>query len=394
MSKGGGVDNSGQNEAAKQMADIAGQMWDQYKTTYLPVEQQYVADAQNYDTPERREQYAGRANADVQQAFDDQRAQQGRQLEQYGISPDSGKFASVNSRLRLQQAATAAGAQNQARLGVEQMGWNRRTDALSLGKGLPAQASAGYSGAASAFGSAAGLQQKQNQMDNESIANGVSGTMVALGKNGANVLPSFGSGLRDGGLIDTKKMRHYAGGGPVMGGPQQILGMAQQATQTAAPSQSAHGVPMSTYAQLGKMGRGIYNTFKPGAQYTSPAEMDSALAGDQVAAGAGAEAGTDMLTGEALAAAAPPIAETAAAAATPELADAALLLLALKDGGRVNGIHGGAIHGPGSETSDSIPAMLSDGEYVINAEAVKHFGVDKLNKMNEVGLKTRYGIKK
>lgn len=50
---------------------------------------------------------------------------------------------------------------------------------------------------------------------------------------------------------------------------------------------------------------------------------------------------------------------------------------------------GGDVQGPGTETSDSIPAWLSDGEYVLNAEAVKEVGKDKLEKMNEKGLKKR-----
>tara|TARA_R110002049_G_scaffold286062_4_gene467635 strand:+ start:1025 stop:1816 length:792 start_codon:yes stop_codon:yes gene_type:complete len=41
----------------------------------------------------------------------------------------------------------------------------------------------------------------------------------------------------------------------------------------------------------------------------------------------------------------------------------------------------GEVEGPGTGTSDSIPAMLSDGEFVITAKAVKHLGVDKLRKM-------------
>lgn len=41
----------------------------------------------------------------------------------------------------------------------------------------------------------------------------------------------------------------------------------------------------------------------------------------------------------------------------------------------------GMIEGPGTETSDSIPAKLSDGEFVFTAKAVKQIGVDKLTKM-------------
>jgi TP901 family phage tail tape measure protein len=44
--------------------------------------------------------------------------------------------------------------------------------------------------------------------------------------------------------------------------------------------------------------------------------------------------------------------------------------------------NGGYISGPGSGTSDSIPARLSNGEYVIRAKAVKAIGTDALDKMN------------
>jgi TP901 family phage tail tape measure protein len=44
---------------------------------------------------------------------------------------------------------------------------------------------------------------------------------------------------------------------------------------------------------------------------------------------------------------------------------------------------GGHITGAGSGTSDSIPAMLSNGEYVIRANAVKAIGTDALDKLNQ-----------
>lgn len=42
----------------------------------------------------------------------------------------------------------------------------------------------------------------------------------------------------------------------------------------------------------------------------------------------------------------------------------------------------GLINGPGSETSDSIPAMLSNGEAVLNAKAVKELGVNFISAVN------------
>lgn len=42
-------------------------------------------------------------------------------------------------------------------------------------------------------------------------------------------------------------------------------------------------------------------------------------------------------------------------------------LFGFSDGGTVNAATGGLVRGPGTATSDSIPARLSDGEYVVNA---------------------------
>jgi len=44
---------------------------------------------------------------------------------------------------------------------------------------------------------------------------------------------------------------------------------------------------------------------------------------------------------------------------------------------------GGKVNGAGSSTSDSVRAMLSDGEYVMKTDAVKRIGVDALDAANE-----------
>ena len=48
----------------------------------------------------------------------------------------------------------------------------------------------------------------------------------------------------------------------------------------------------------------------------------------------------------------------------------------------VRGATGGHVRGPGTSTSDSIPAMLSDKEYVLNAKAVERVGVENLDAIN------------
>jgi len=60
------------------------------------------------------------------------------------------------------------------------------------------------------------------------------------------------------------------------------------------------------------------------------------------------------------------------------------------DGGEVtpysHGARGGEVDGPGGPKSDDVPAMLSDGEFVMPVGAVKYFGLDRLEKMRQKGL--------
>jgi TP901 family phage tail tape measure protein len=55
---------------------------------------------------------------------------------------------------------------------------------------------------------------------------------------------------------------------------------------------------------------------------------------------------------------------------------------------------GGAVSGPGTATSDSIPAMLSDGEYVIKAAAVDQYGVPLLHAINSQKFATGGSVQK
>lgn len=59
--------------------------------------------------------------------------------------------------------------------------------------------------------------------------------------------------------------------------------------------------------------------------------------------------------------------------------------------GRIHGnATGGYISGPGTGTSDSIPAWLSNGEYVIKAASVRKLGLARLNHMNATGNVPRF----
>ena len=56
---------------------------------------------------------------------------------------------------------------------------------------------------------------------------------------------------------------------------------------------------------------------------------------------------------------------------------------AFSDGGEVQAFStGGFVSGPGTSTSDSIPAALSDGEYVVRADAVNRYGTGFMDAVN------------
>jgi hypothetical protein len=61
----------------------------------------------------------------------------------------------------------------------------------------------------------------------------------------------------------------------------------------------------------------------------------------------------------------------------------------------VHKAQGGVIRGPGSNTSDSIPAMLSDGEFVVNAKSAMSFGygnLESINRMAAGGRASRFNF--
>lgn len=53
---------------------------------------------------------------------------------------------------------------------------------------------------------------------------------------------------------------------------------------------------------------------------------------------------------------------------------------------------GGPVYGPGTETSDSILARLSKGEFVIRAAAVRHWGVNFMHEINNMGQRKLPGF--
>ncbi|MGZ3583192.1 MAG: hypothetical protein ACXVCT_10610 [Ktedonobacterales bacterium] len=127
--------NQAANNFANANADRA-----RYDSSYVPLQQQQVDEANNYNTAERRDLMRGRAISDVSQQFDAQRENTMRDLESFGINPGAVRYAALDTGYRAAQAAAQAAAANQSDLATEQTARDLRDKAIAQGNLLPGQA--------------------------------------------------------------------------------------------------------------------------------------------------------------------------------------------------------------------------------------------------------------
>lgn len=164
----GGIssNNAANKQAAASQAAIDANAWqgklatsqyDDYKTTYQPLEKQFVADAANYDSPEARNTAASEAQAGVSSELGKAQARLSRTV---GFDPSSASAQAQQANLALSGAAMGATAQNAARKSVKDTAYAHQLDALGLGKGLVANASTGFANAASGANAIAAQQGK------------------------------------------------------------------------------------------------------------------------------------------------------------------------------------------------------------------------------------------
>lgn len=107
------------------------------KDTFRPLEKQLVAEANAYDTPERRAAEAGKAMQTVGTQFDVARQGMRRQASASGIDPSSGNFIANLGTMGVREAATKAASGTAATNLVETTGRAMKADAAALGRGLP-----------------------------------------------------------------------------------------------------------------------------------------------------------------------------------------------------------------------------------------------------------------
>ncbi len=178
-------DTSGMNNAAENasntQAQIAQDQWNDYKTNFQPLEGKFVAQANNWTSPENYAKAAGDAAATVNSQFG---AAKDALARTPGMDPSSGAYQAGMTNLGLSQAANSAVAQNTARQNVQNQGIAMQENALSLGKGLPATASSSAGSAAYGLSSLSNSVANQNARNSagigsaaQSVANGVTSYM-------------------------------------------------------------------------------------------------------------------------------------------------------------------------------------------------------------------------
>jgi len=164
-----------------------------YEDVFRPLEVSLAQEAVDYASPERIELEAGRAQADVAQAFDTQRNQMLSQLEGFGIDPSQTRFSALDSTLRAQQAAAMAGAGNQSRTQTENVGRALRGEAINIGRGLPADISRAYGQSV-----AAGQTGIQGAVNTAQVGSNMMTSPAAWMQTGNQALGTWGNTLNQG----------------------------------------------------------------------------------------------------------------------------------------------------------------------------------------------------
>jgi hypothetical protein len=304
-----------QIESGEANAKRAESQWEVYRDLFAPVEARMVEDANQFDSPERKERMAGEAAADITRGYQGALESSQRAMERMGVNPNSGRFRALIQDINLGLARDTAGAMNKARRDTELQGMAMREGTAKFGRNMP-----GTGLAADAASLAAGNSATDNMATGAGIRNA-----------GMNAAQNWFGGATS---------ANSSAGNLGLGQYQGQLNAWQQANQNSALGAAGLG---SLFGQLGSAA--ITKKLRKGG-----------IIRNYRAFGLGN-----------------------------------LASLKRKDPAEEGG---GVIRGPGTASSDSIPATieglqpvrLSNGEAVLNAEAVELLGDDFVNRINSASL--------
>ena len=184
-----------QQDIANKQLDMSEEQYDRYLEIYDPLERQMVQEAQ--DEP-NYEQLMGQYGAETAKQFDTSWEIMQRNANRLGADPTSGSYQEMGKDYAIQRALGMADARNKARMDASRDAWNKKQNAVSLGRGIPATALQGMSSAANTMGANSALQYGQAANTAQGAANLVGQVGNSFGLNSNQSLLNFG-GVASGG---------------------------------------------------------------------------------------------------------------------------------------------------------------------------------------------------
>jgi hypothetical protein len=167
-------------DTSNQQKQFAQDQNNYYKSTFQPVEQQMVSDAENYDSADNVNKRSGIAAANVNQQFSNAREQSARMAGRYGLT--STAFSGPAGASERAQALGAAGAATGAAFDTMDKGIALRAGAANFGRNMPNTAATYYSGSNASNGGAMGVNS--TALNGAMSAGNVMNTGFGLGMNG------------------------------------------------------------------------------------------------------------------------------------------------------------------------------------------------------------------
>lgn len=339
--------------------EYADYQFGRYRDTYAPLEDQLVADAKrgiNIDVEGR----VNRAVAGLNQDSARRDQQMLREANRFGANNGTAMAYALAANKNA-DALGAAGLATNIRVASENeeddRNFARRAAVSGMGRGL--------------------VMDTSNFMQGANAAAGQAGGNSAQGMG----IMSQGNGFMRGGYGMTSDMMGSAGnmmgaaGGMYGSSGNLAMGLSNYNMQGYQAKQAALGSAMGAIGGLAGMAMGAPSTSFIGGKMQKWFGADGGLVGHYADGGEVMEDTVDPRT----------LAEFQVNQA-----------MGLKAGGQVarppkvrpgsTTRKGGKVSGPGGPKDDRVPAMLSDGEFVMPVGAVKKYGLDKLEKMRQDGL--------
>jgi hypothetical protein len=171
--------NSAQGLAQVQ-ANIALENQDNYRKTFVPVEQAWAKDALNAGSAENIASEGAIAGANAEQQASIANAAKVREQQRMGVNPNSGNAMALADANATNDALLRTGAVNTARKNTLDSAFNKRQNVVNAGRGIQSNAQTGLNNATSGFNQASQNQAQvaQNAANNNQAIGGLINTVV------------------------------------------------------------------------------------------------------------------------------------------------------------------------------------------------------------------------